>query len=102
MAREKIDDFHTVIDAAAGRDARAQNRFGALVVQARLEVKFGIAARPQQGPAGEAARDFTHVLLRVSAIDAQGVKLHDLARIVFIEAAAARVGRHSASEPRSG
>ena len=36
-------------------------------------------------------RHFPYVLLRVAAIDAQGVEFHQLARIVFVQAAAFRL-----------
>ena len=42
------------------------------------------ALRFLHGPAGEAARDFHHVLLRVAAVDAEGVQLQQLARVVFV------------------
>jgi hypothetical protein len=37
-------------------------------------------------PAGEAARDLDDVLLRVAAVDAEGVELEELARVVLVEA----------------
>src|SRR5207302_585181 len=49
-------------------------------------------------PAGEGARDFDDILLRVAAIDAQGVQLHQLPRVILIETAWAPLclDRHSA------
>ncbi len=38
-------------------------------------------------PAGEAARDFLHIFLRVTAVDAEGVEFHDFARVIFVDAA---------------
>ena len=38
-------------------------------------------------PSRKATRDFLHVFLRVTAVDAERVQLHQLARIVFVEAA---------------
>src|SRR6185295_2521047 len=90
MACQKIDDLNTVVHAAE-RDPPPQHDFLARIVQAWLETKLGIAARPQKRPAGKAARDFTHVLLRVAAIDAKSMKFHQLASVIFIEPAAARV-----------
>ena len=43
--------------------------------------------RSNDGPTRETARDFLHVLLRIAAVDAERVQLHQLTRIVFINAA---------------
>ena len=45
------------------------------------------AARSNDGPTREAARDFLHVLLRVTAVDAEGMQLHQLACVIFVDAA---------------
>ncbi len=47
-----------------------------------------VAARVCDSPAGEGARDFLHVPLRVAAFDAERVQLHQLARVVLVDAAA--------------
>src|SRR5580765_6090229 len=64
-------------------------------------------------PAGENARDVDHVLLRVAAVDAQGMQLQELPGVVLIDpfghpfesAAAHRVlsggVAHGAEQPRS-
>ena len=44
------------------------------------------------GPAGEAARHFDDILLRVAAVHAEGVQLHQLARVVLIQAARGLLG----------
>ena len=43
-------------------------------------------ARLEDGPTGKAARDFLHIFLRVTTIDAERVQLHQLARVVFVDA----------------
>src|SRR5215211_5082910 len=52
---------------------------------------FGVvhpaAARREDRPAGEGARHLLHVLLRVAALDAERVQLHQLARVVLVDAA---------------
>ena len=42
--------------------------------------------RLSQRPSGQHPRQLGHILLRVAAVHAQGVQLHHLARIVFVEA----------------
>ena len=44
-------------------------------------------------PPGERTRHFGHVFLRVAAIDAQRVQLHQLAAVVFVQSTRARLGR---------
>ena len=41
-------------------------------------------------PAGERARHFGDVLLRVAAVDAERVQLHQLAAVVLVQPASAR------------
>ena len=43
--------------------------------------------RREDRPARETARNFLHVLLRVTAINAERVQFHQFARVVFIDAA---------------
>src|SRR5204863_6630065 len=62
----------------------------AAVVQSRTEDERAVALI--DCPAGEDARQLGDILLRVSAIDAQGVELHDLAGVVFVERTATRAG----------
>ena len=54
----------------------------------RLQGRFHFRrVRPQvHAHAGQDARQFLHVRLAVAAVDAQGVQLHQFARIVFIDA----------------
>src|SRR6267143_2402929 len=44
------------------------------------------AFRRLDAPTGEDTRDFDDVLLSVTAVDAKGVELEELARIVFVDA----------------
>ena len=87
----------------------AQHGLLAFIVHAVVVKEIAALARLANGPAREAARHFRDVLLRVAAVDAERVQLHQLARVVFVQPAhrtfgvpraAAAVGdRHSASYP---
>ena len=55
------------------------------------------ATPERQRPAGERTSDFAHVILCITAIDAKRVQLHELARVVFIEAGRAVVVRRLAA-----
>ena len=57
------------------------------IVNPRLEPEAASLARTDDGPAGEGAGDVDHVLLRVAAVHAERVQLHQLAAVVFVEAA---------------
>ena len=83
--RDDVEHFLAFLDAAAGRELLPEDRLLARVVDRRIEDE--LAGLPVERPSGERARDFLHVLLRVAAVDAERVQLHQLARIVLVEAA---------------
>src|SRR5437879_13888480 len=60
-------------------------RIGVMQPVAKPELR--VALWLPNGPAGEAARHFDDVLLRISAIDAERMKLHQLAAVIFVQAA---------------
>src|SRR5579863_2186886 len=86
MRRENVKNLQAVAEAAPRGDVMAEHGLGTVVVQARIKKELRFALRLAQGPAGEAARHFNHVPLGIAAVDAQGVKFHELATIVLIEA----------------
>ena len=92
MVRQDVDDRLAIFDAAARRNLVAEHRLFAVVMHERAEDEAAAAARLHNRPAGEAARDLLNVLLRVAAFDAQRVQLHQLARVVFIDAGLALLG----------
>ena len=59
-------------------------------------IKSAALLRVANGPAGEAARHFGDILLRIPAIDAQCVQLHQLPRVVFIKPALGTIRSHAA------
>ena len=98
-----IKNHQAIFDATAGGNLVAQDDLFAVVVHARSEDKFAGAftriashqgcrccarsARLKNSPAGETTRYFLHVLLCVSAIDAESMQLHQLACVIFVDAA---------------
>src|SRR5205085_88536 len=65
---------------------REEEGAGAAVLSGVVSVDAA-ASRLVDSPACECARDLLHVLLRVAAVNAQRVQLHQLARVVFVDAA---------------
>src|ERR1051325_25745 len=86
MARENIENHLAVLFAAARRNLMAEHHLFAIVVHPRAEDELAAPARLIYGPTREAAGDFLHVLLSVAAFDPQRVKLHQLARVVLVDA----------------
>src|SRR5438128_7611074 len=48
--------------------------------------KQSLLVRFLNRPTRKATRDFLHVLLRITAVDAERMQLHQLARVIFVEA----------------
>ena len=84
MPRDDVEHLLAVLDAApAGMWPRARpSRRRRAQSCAEHERAAEIAA--VDGPAGERARDLDHVLLRIAAVDAERVQLHQLARVVLV------------------
>ena len=76
MMRQDVDDHLAVFDAAAGGNFMAEHHLFAVVMHKRAEDEVAAAARLHDRPAGEAARHFLNVLLRVTAFDAERVQFH--------------------------
>src|SRR6185369_7200821 len=103
-----VEHFQSVIHSAAAGNLVTENDLLAVVMRARIEEEragrstchfvaasvhcAGICicstAWLEDGPAGETSRDFLHVFLRVTTVDAECVQLHQLARVVFVDATA--------------
>ena len=56
-------------------------------MQALVEFEVGVDSRLFNCPAGEAARHFGDVFLRVAAVHAERVQLHQFAPVIFVQAA---------------
>ena len=68
-----------------GRNRLAEHTLWPEVVNLRVVREDAAAARR---PAGERAREFVHILLRIAAVNSDGMQLHDLAGIVLVDVAA--------------
>ena len=86
MPRQDVEDLFAVAFAAAGFDDVAEHDLLAGIVQARIEAEAAAEPRRLNRPAGERARDLGDVLLRVAAVDAERVELHQLAPVVLVQA----------------
>src|SRR5215216_6465277 len=103
MVRKDIEHHQAIFDAAACGNLVTENYLLAVVMHACVEEeRTGIAtarfthhrircrsatARLEDGPTGKTARHFLHVFLRVAAVDSERVQFHQLARVVFVDAA---------------
>src|SRR6185369_12853165 len=106
---QDVEHRQPVFDSTTGWDLVTENCLLPVVMHARVEEeRTGISAtgfthhrihgrsataRLKDGPASKAARYFLHVFLCVTAIDAECVQLHQLARVVFIDAASLSLWR---------
>src|SRR6267143_4582816 len=87
MAREHVERDVELRGAGAG-DAAPEELLGAEIVPPRIEARE-LAGSEVEAPAREDARERLDVALRVAAVDAERVQLHQLARVVLVEAAGA-------------
>src|ERR1700737_4877323 len=87
LMRQDVEHPLAFLNTAAGRKPDAQNALCSDVVHGRTEDES--SGSLIDGPSGEEAGQLRDVLLGVAAIDAEGVELHDLAGVVFVEAALA-------------
>src|SRR5258708_3986032 len=108
MMRKNVEHHQSVFFAATRRYFVTQYDFLAVIMNGRPEserariitnhvghprINYCLSSgartsRSNDGPTRETARNLLHVLLRVAAVDTQRVQLHQLTRIVFINAAA--------------
>src|SRR5262245_7988176 len=66
-------------------DCCSQNDFVAGFMFFGVEEKASAQLRLLESPAGKYPRNFGHIVLRITAIDAQGMQLHQLTGVVFIQ-----------------
>src|SRR5215204_5133514 len=103
MMGQDIEHSQSIFNAATGGDLLAQHYFFAVIVRAGIEEeRAGVspsgfahqcvhgsatAAWLKDGPTGEATRYFLHVFLYIAAVNAERMQFHQLARVVFVNAA---------------
>src|SRR5262249_16421168 len=73
--------------ASTSRDLYAQDDLLAFVVNAIVVNEIAPEVGGLDSPASETARDFGHIVLRISAIHAKSMQLHQLTSVVFIQTA---------------
>ena len=73
-------------------DLAAQNIFVAGLVGAFIEVEAAAQLRLFNTPPGQDLGQFGYIFLRVTAVHAERVQLHDFARVIFIQAAGTVLG----------
>ena len=86
MRGEQVEHLLAVLDSA-GANLVSEDDLLAIVVNPRFEQEVAAYSRIADRPAGERPRHLGDVLLRVAAVDAERVQLHQLARVVFVEPA---------------
>src|SRR4029078_8442709 len=84
-ARDEIEHCFTFLDAAARWEPLTENGLLARVVDVAIEQK--LSGRPVERPTRQRACNLLNIFLRVAAVHAQRVQLHQLARIVLVETA---------------
>src|SRR5262249_57010363 len=74
-------------NAAAAENLVAEHECVTVIVQSRTMEKHSLLVRLLNGPTRATGRDVLNIALRVTAIDAEGAQLHQLARVGFIQTA---------------
>src|SRR5205085_5198382 len=103
MMGQNVEHHQSILEATACRNLVAQHDLLAIIMHACVEEegawratcsltqhrvrRCATTARLEDGPTSETARDFLHVFLRVATINSEGVKFHQLARVVFVNPA---------------
>ncbi len=82
--RKQMQNLHAFRLAVEG-ELMPQGDFLSGLVTARVKGVISALVGPLNVPAGKDLRHLGDVALRVSAVDAEGVEFHQLARVVFIE-----------------
>src|SRR5260221_9758514 len=86
MVRQNVQ--HLVAFAlAVFADLVSQHIFCARLMRASIDLDAAAGLRLVIAPAGEYLGQFRYIFLAVPAFDYQGVQLHDLSRVIFIQAA---------------
>ena len=93
--REDVDHPLAFADAATRSERIPENLLRLRVVERSPEDEPTALLRPGDGPAGEDPCQLGYILLRVTAVHAECVQLHQLAGVVFVQPA---LGRQRDSE----
>src|SRR3954470_22359525 len=82
---QNVQDVFGVLHPATGGKLVAEQDFLASIMDLRTEYESAALRRRFDRPAGERARDVDHVLLRIAAVDAEGVQLEQLTTVVLVQ-----------------
>ncbi len=85
MPGENVQHVLAVFPTTARFDLVTEHDLLARIVHSRLEAEAATLARTGNGPTGKAPRHGDHVVLRVAAVDAERVQLHQLATVVLVD-----------------
>src|SRR5690348_9058191 len=85
MTRHNVQDPLAFVLPVTTGELLTENDLLAGVVNVGIEEE--LAALALKGPSGQRARHFLNILLRIAAVDAERVQLHQLTRVVFVETA---------------
>src|SRR5260370_34506698 len=88
MMGQDVQHLHTFVFTMIA-DLVSKNVLRTRLVGALVEVEAAALLRLLDAPAREHLRQLGDVLLRVAAVHTEGVKFHDFASVVFIQAAGA-------------
>ena len=86
IVRQQVQHFQSFFFAMFF-DAMPEDDLGAGLVHARLEAEGAALFRLIEGPSGEDFGNFGDIFLRVAAVYAERVQLHQFAAVVFVQAA---------------
>src|SRR5205814_4627015 len=84
--RQDVEHILGVFHSPSRRQTMTEHHFLTGVVHLRPENESATLCRRHDRPAGEGACDVDHILLGVSAVDAEGVQLEQFAPVVLIQA----------------
>src|SRR6516225_11345377 len=84
MVGQDVQDFETFLLATVF-DAMAEHNFLSRVMHALIKAEFPPFPGRLERPAGENPRYLGHIFLGITAVHTQGVKLHQLAAVVFVQ-----------------
>src|SRR5205814_10264879 len=84
--RQNVQHILRVFHSASRRQLVSEHDLLSSVVDLRAKDKSAALLRRLDRPTGERARDVDHVLLGVSAVDAERVQLQQLASVMLVQA----------------
>src|SRR5579875_1090101 len=84
MMCQQVEHLKPVFHASARRELVAKDYLWVVVMHSGVEIEFRLLSRPTDCPTRQTACNLNDVLLRIAAVDAKRVKLHQLAAVIFV------------------